>query len=421
MRRYNTRDNSLKTALLVGALVLLSLATLGAKDVDLRGMVRSYNAMTLADADLAINEQTIDLKLEGWGDMTRLVVNPYAYVGLDSEPEIGIREAYVDLFFESMDVRIGKQAIVWGQAEGAFITDIVSPRDMRSFILADFTEIRMGIPALKANYYRGDYTFEGIWIPRFVPSSLPAPDSLWAQEMTLPNGTPVIPSITEAGTTFEDSEVFGKISRFGSAFSWEIMGGYAWTDEPYITNIHSDGTNFIADQEYGRFAVVGGSFSMPLGPTVVRGEAAIYLDKPFSSVTPTMPPTVEVEEHHQVQSLLGVDWNLWGVDMSGQYILSYVHDHNATLMELGKSVEEFKHTFTLRLQDTYISDRLTAKIFVYFEPEPLNALIRPSLNWSIEDGVSIEGGLELFVGDEDGSFGMYSDNSLAYVSLRWYF
>ncbi|PKL27002.1 MAG: hypothetical protein CVV46_13690, partial [Spirochaetae bacterium HGW-Spirochaetae-2] len=80
MRRYTGRDNSLKSVLIVGTLVLLSLATLGAKDVDLRGMVRSYNAMTLSDADLAINEQTIDLKLEGWGDMTRLVVNPYAYV-----------------------------------------------------------------------------------------------------------------------------------------------------------------------------------------------------------------------------------------------------------------------------------------------------------------------------------------------------
>lgn len=420
MGRYNTGSNSFKTVLLVGALVLLAMVTLGAKDVDLRGMVRSYNAMTLSDADLAINEQTIDLKLEGWGDMTRLVVNPYAYVGLDSEPEIGIREAYVDLFFESMDVRIGKQAIVWGQAEGAFITDIVSPRDMRSFILADFTEIRMGIPALKADYYLGDYTFEGIWIPRFVPSSLPASDGLWAQEMTLPNGTPIAPSITEVGTTFEDSEVFGKISRFGSSLSWEVMGGYAWTDEPHVTNI--DGPTATATQEYGRFAVVGGSFSMPLGPTVVRGEAALYLDKPFSSVTPAMPsPTVEVEKHHQVQSLLGVDWNLWGVAMSGQYILSYVDDHNATLMELGKSVEEFKHTFTFRMQDTYISDRLTAKVFVYLEPEPLNALIRPSLSWSIEDGVSIEGGLELFVGDEDGTFGTYSDNSLAYVSLRWYF
>ena len=107
--------------------------------------------------------------------------------------------------------------------------------------------------------------------------------------------------------------------------------------------------------------------------------------------------------------------------MSGQYILSYVHDHNATLMELGRPVEEFKHTFTFRMQDTYISDRLTAKIFVYLEPEPLNALVRPSLSWSIEDGVSIEGGVELFVGDEDGTFGTYSDNSLAYVSLRWYF
>jgi hypothetical protein len=68
-----------------------------------------------------------------------------------------------------------------------------------------------------------------------------------------------------------------------------------------------------------------------------------------------------------------------------------------------------------------MDDRLTAKIFTYVELDPMNALIRPSLSWSLEDGVLLEGGLEIFVGDEDGTFGAYEDNTMGYVSLRWYF
>jgi hypothetical protein len=90
------------------------------------------------------------------------------------------------------------------------------------------------------------------------------------------------------------------------------------------------------------------------------------------------------------------------------------------MIEQGKMLSEFDHTFTFRVVDTFLDDRLTAKVFVYFEADPLNALIRPSLTWSIEDGVLIEGGVELFVGSE-GTFGSYKDNSLAFVALRWYF
>jgi len=407
-------------------MILVTVTGISAKDVDLRGMVRSYTGFRFSEQDIAVNEQTIDLTLEGWGDMTRLVINPYAYVGTSSEPKLSIREAYVDIFFDNADLRVGKQAIIWGQAEGAFITDIVSPRDMRSFILADFREIRKGVPAVKADYYAGSYSFEGIWLPRFVPTSMPGKDSMWIQKMGLKHPDPNItikPKPAEMPEfDLKNSEVFGKVQYFGPRISWEVMGGYAWTDTPYISNLALPPVDdkVVATQTYGRYKVVGGSLSTAIGPVVLRSEAAVYLDKPFSVVDFGSNPPLTVEKHHQVQALAGLDWGLWGIEMSAQYILSYIHDFKDGMIEQGKKLTEFDHTFTFRMADTFLDDRLTAKVFVYFEADPLNALVRPSLTWSIEDGVLLEGGVELFMGSE-GTFGSYKDNSLAFVALRWYF
>jgi hypothetical protein len=66
------------TIFIIIILLTSTLVSVSAKDVALRGMLRSYTGITLSEADLATNEQTLDLTLEGWGDMTRLVVNPYA-------------------------------------------------------------------------------------------------------------------------------------------------------------------------------------------------------------------------------------------------------------------------------------------------------------------------------------------------------
>ena len=411
-----------KTKLLTTLAVMLTVATLSlsAKDIEFNGMLRDYIAYTFEDSAFAVHEQTLDLTLAGWGENTHMVVNPTIYMGDNKALSLGIREAYVDFFLENADIRVGKQAIIWGEAEGAFITDLVSPRDMRSFILADFKEIRKGVPAIKVDYYKDAFTFEGIWIAKFIPTSMPDTGSMWAKKMNPPFSTATINAPTMPDADVKNSEVFGKVSHFGSTANWALMGGYAFTDEPYIYKI-TPGASPTIDQEYGRYIMGGGSLSTSLGSTVLRLEAAAYFDKPFAAVTKSPIPSATVEKHHQLQSLVGLDWSMWGSQMSTQYIFGYVHDHNDKLMDQGKSLKEFSHTFTFRVQKSFFSDRLAVKLFTYVEADPLNALIRPSLAWTLEDGVVLEGGLDLFVGDEDGTFGSYKDNSLAWMALRWYF
>jgi len=40
-------------------------------------------------------------------------------------------------------VRLGRQQIVWGEAIGTFVTDVVNPKDFREFVLPDFSELRI--------------------------------------------------------------------------------------------------------------------------------------------------------------------------------------------------------------------------------------------------------------------------------------
>lgn len=407
----------LKKLTLITLLLTILIFTISSVDLDFSGMLRTYSAITLEDATLIKNEQTFDFTVEGWKGISHFSINPYAYIGVTNEPEIGIREAFVDIYFDNADLRIGKQVITWGQAEGAFITDIVSPKDMRSFILADFREIRKGVIALKGDYYLGPFTFEGIWLPIFVNSSMPSSDSIWMRPLPIPGLKTVEPDPVEP--IFTNSEFFGKIRYFGPSISWELMGGYTWTDEPFIKGIIIPQNEALLD--YKRFGVAGGSISTVVGNTVLRGEAAAYFNKPFTRLLGGPPPTVEVKELHQIQTLVGIDFSFLGIETSTQYLLSYVNNHVDGLIEQGKKVKEFDHTATFRMQKTFLESRLTVKLFSYVEIEPLNALIRPSLSYSIEDGLLVEGGLELFVGDANGTFGVYKDNSMGFLALRWYF
>ena len=307
-----------------------------------------------------------------------------------------------------------------GRSRGAFITDLVSPRDMRSFILADFSEIRKAVPAIKVDYYAGPYTMQGIWVTHFIPTSLPASNSMWAQSPAITSVTFTTPSIP--ATTLENSEFFLSLGRFGNAVSWKLNGGYVFTDEPLASWVTAPSSSAPEiSQSYERYGFIGGSFNTALGGLVLRGETALALDKPMNSLDTSKNPPITIEKHTQVQALVGLDWNMLGSQWSTQYLMVYTYDHTASLVSQMKPVKEFAHTFTFRMQDTFFDEQLTVRLFTYIEVEPLNALLRPSISYNFGNGVLLEGGLDVFLGDKDGTFGTYASNSLAWAALRWYF
>jgi len=94
-----------------------------------------------------------------------------------SRKRIYLDEVYIDLYLGSFDFRLGKQIIVWGKADGINPTDNITPWDFSDFL--DTEDERIGVFALKANYYIGELTLEGILIPAFAPSLLPSRNSRW--------------------------------------------------------------------------------------------------------------------------------------------------------------------------------------------------------------------------------------------------
>jgi hypothetical protein len=156
--------------LILTVLITVSKDTTAQTTLDLNGYIRTYQGVLLNDNyDFVINQNTLDLKLSYNKSNASLFANPYFYQNSDNENQFDIRELYMEFTTNNIDLRIGKQQIIWGQADGVFITDIVSPKNLSEFLLRDFDEIRIGVTAIKANIYTAnDYDIELVYIPTFT-------------------------------------------------------------------------------------------------------------------------------------------------------------------------------------------------------------------------------------------------------------
>ncbi|MEN8228133.1 MAG: DUF1302 family protein [Bacteroidota bacterium] len=412
----------------VKGLILISLLIAGqytkAQNLDISGFVRSYEGVLFNTGDFGIVQQTLNLNFEQRGNKVAFKANPMIYLYNSDSLNFRMRELYLDLYFDNFDIRIGKQQVVWGKADGVFITDIVSPLNLTEFLLPDFDEIRTGVIATKVNYYLGNSTLEAIWIPVFTPTERPPQGSIWYMQPDFPV-TPTWDFSRETITpALEASELFLKYTALTSAIDFEFMGAYTWDDNPTMHVQREFGVDPITQQpiltglnitpEHHRLAIGGGSFSSEIKGVILRGEAAWYNGKYFLTENPLQPDgNIQRDYLHY---LLGLDFNLGPVKVSSQFIQQTILDYDNDILN-----EKTENTMTFLARYDMFRETLHLELFSYIGLTNEDALIRPKITYDFDDSFSILLGSNIFVGDEKGRFGQYSDNSMAYIKLKYSF
>ena len=235
---------------------------------------------------------TLEVEAERSFDFGSLYLRPRFstyYGSLAKDPDFSLEEGYFDIYMDQMDLRLGKQSVTWGKADGMVVTNLINPRDLTAYPMIDFYEDGFKeIKLAKLDYYLGMDTLEGIWIPEFEPVTLP--DSTLegrkkdmaknlegemeksikntlkdpSQEMLkkLPSGldpkklSKIADNIgisgwnpskieieregidseleDQIGFDLEETEWAARYSSYGSDLDYELMAGYLWDDYPTL-------------------------------------------------------------------------------------------------------------------------------------------------------------------------------------------
>lgn len=415
------------TKLMVVSSLLLVIAM--AQSLDFSGYARSYIGVQTNDSlDFAIIQNTLDLTVEKKVGNVGFMANTTIYQYPDSELDFDLREVYMDIFFDNMDLRLGRQMIIWGKADGVFITDIISPKDLSEFLLRDFDEIRTGVTSLKANYYLADNTFEFVWIPQFTPTILPDESSIWSRypSFLLPITTDY--SKQDVRSKLENSEAFFKFSRISSLIDFEIMIGTMWDDDPtmYISPITEQGNpqpiGLTLTPQHNRLKLGGGSFSTEIKGIVFRGEGAFYTGKQFSALNDMGLP-IDLMEKDYLHYLVGTDFNIGETRFSTQFVQRAIMDYEDTIIQ-----EEKDNMVTFLINRTFLRETLTLQLFAYAGLTYKDALIRPTIAYDFADGFELLAGANLFYRNDNLTkpninemFGYYDENDMVYLKVKYSF
>jgi hypothetical protein len=359
----------------------------------------------------------LDLRLDTHGDVNRHRWFDLSERGL-LQPAGTVRELYTDLKLGKLDLRIGKQQIRWGRADGFNPTDNLVPYDY----LNTFSDERIAVPAAKADYYYRGARFEAVWLPLFTPSRLPRLGQRWFPVLppTTASPDPTAPPLTldyADGATVFPARTPGNgqwalrwnqlVPR--AEFSVSYFDGF--DDLPFFTATPSpiagrpDTLRFLLDRSYYRVQVAGADFASSVGPFGVRAEAAFFNQN-------------DPGNHDHLLFVAGVDrtWGDWFVILqyADQTVAGTLAD-TALFPDLG-----LRSTLLMRVERT-LGPASTFEVKSAVRLRDGDFLLQPLYSRALANDWRLKIGTTLFAGPREGYLGQFRDNGYLNVQLTYTF
>jgi hypothetical protein len=361
---------------------------------------------------------------------------------------LDLREAYINAYLGPVDLRLGKQVVVWGRADLLNPTNNLTPNDMRIRSPIE-DDRRVGNVGARAFVRLAPIRIEGVWMPSYVATELPT--------VSLPQyvsfGTPAYPT-PQLKNWLEAIRVHLELPSFEMSVSY--LHGYSPLPGLTLTSLTfhepaSEGLDpsvVIARTAY-KHQVVGFDFSTTLSDIVgVRLEAAYRRPYDYKNLIHAPRP--------DLQYALGLDHTFGSVMVIVQYLGRYAFDWqkeegpaiapdpavlertpqdgepdraaytrtiNSELARINQMIfsqtEEIQHLATARVEWRSPDDTLSLSAVGMVNVSTQEWLAMPKIGYRLSDTMTAYAGAELGSGPRGTLFGLVDKTmSAGYVELR---
>lgn len=337
-----------------------------------------------------------------------------------SHAELALREFYLDTEWQGAQWRIGKQQVVWGEADGLKVLDQINPQDFREFILDDFDDSRIATWMINGEFaLTDDSSLQVLWIPDTSYHRMP--DSGTDFSFTQPARVPQLPdgftlSMRESDVPdnpLADSELGLRYTAFVSG--WDITLNYLYHYNDFAVLYQQlDGNTVTVTPSYERSHLLGGTLSNAFGDLTLRAEVGLNSDSYFVSNNLAQRGIANSPE---LSSVIGVDWHGFSDTLlSAQWFQSHLLDYDDDIVR-----DRNESTLSLLYERTFANETWTFKTLALRSLNDGDGVIRPQLSYNLESNLNVWLGADIFYGSEQGLYGQFKDNDRVLIGIEFGF
>lgn len=362
-----------------------------------------------------------------------------------------LRECYLDILTDRLDLRLGKQQVVWGTADGVRILDLVNPLDYREWTLKDYIDSRLPLWMINAE---GKILMNGqlqlLLIPDYEPNYYPpsgAPFTLRTVRLGAEAAAAVYPRFTMATVdekpehTFENTKIGLRWRNIieGHAFEYTLNYLHTYDFASYVYGRRVIGSLIEILRRAEQIDVFGGTFSKTITEGIVipglakgwtlRGELAFIKGGAMNFGTDRN--IVGLSDVNMYNYVLGFDKNFF---TNWLFSFQFIQMITETKEKFNKTAQNYtllngatrgpldkvETILTLMLSTDFLHERLKPQILIIYGDDN-DWRISPKISYEISDQWLVTAGVHIFEGSEPHLNGQFDKNDEVFLELKYTF
>ncbi|MBW2218609.1 MAG: DUF1302 family protein [Deltaproteobacteria bacterium] len=340
----------------------------------------------------------------------------------DYEQWAQLRKAYIQgSLLKSLDIKFGRQIIVWGRSDNMRVTDVLNPLELREPGLTDIEDLRLPVAMTRLDYYYGDWNIMGVAVHEQRSNQNPAYGSDF---YPLPL---VYGPLSEEKPSSEIENTGFAVAVNGNFSGWDVSFYYAdlYSHEAHVelspTPVFPPVMVFLFSPKpvfhYADITMAGTAFNVTTGNWLFKAEAAYFTGIRFSDMT----GSGNTGNYSRVDTLAGIEYlgftdTTLNIDALNSHYTDF--DDAADLM----GAEENSFQTAVRISRDFFNETLNLMFLasVYGNGDD-GALFRLTAEYDVTDNIEIIGGGVNYKSGDRPEFENIGDNDRVYLNVKYSF
>ena len=304
-----------------------------------------------------------------------------------------------------LDIKIGRQIVVWGKSDNVRVTDILNPLDNRVPGMVDIKNRRLPVTMTKLDYYSGDWNLSGIMIhePRFSKNPVYNSDFF--------PGKTALPYEKTPDVSLDNQQYALALNGIFSGWDLSLYGAFVFDERAHVVRNQD-----TVQREHNKILMTGMTSNIALGNWLLKGEVAWFEGLEYANLAN--------EDFSRFDCMGGIEYTGFSETLlSLEVVNRHLYNFDEQLSLAPDIAQEDTIQTVVKLIRDFNNDILQLRILLsFFGTHGEDGMFeRFQLDYAITDAVTLTGGVIFYQSGDQGALSTIEDNDRIFAELVYDF
>jgi len=334
------------------------------------------------------------------------------------ETQLMLTDAYIQgRLTKTIDLKVGRQIVVWGKSDSIRVTDVINPLDNRLPGMTDIEDLRLSVGMAKLDYYLGQWNFSAMAIveSRIMLEAAPRSE-FFPVDLVFPNGAPYpfIP-LAKPSSSWDNMQYAFAANGIFSGWDLSFYGANVLDQKWHLEGL----TPQTLTREVSKITMLGSAINIATGSWLLKSEIAYLHGVRYNSTS---------DKKNRLDALVGFDYmGIKDTVLSLEVASRHIFNHEVQMADLNTLrpdyIDEDELQTAMRATRSFENDSInaTALISMFGTSWEYGGFIRLWVEYDVMDAVVANFGVVNYMDGDKPFTKAISNNDRIFADITYSF